>query len=135
MMNPNSTQKQQQKQANTFKHHQRSAFKAFKKPLIKQAWLSSSKKQKNNRPKFQKDYSSQSVLKCMTVGIVLKYKQCSPNFQYNSQLHPPRRILTKPSEPAGNNDYDNIENNLLLAANDVLNGRFVRNIFSVDIFF
>ena len=47
------------------------------------------------------------------------YKKCNPSFGYSSNLNP-RRQLTKPSEPAGNNGHDNENSDLIISVNDVL---------------
>ena len=47
------------------------------------------------------------------------YKKCNPGFGYTSNLNP-RRSLTKPSEPAGNDGHDNENSDLIISVNDIL---------------
>ena len=47
------------------------------------------------------------------------YKKCNPGFEYASHLNP-RRMLTKPSKPAGNGGHDNENQELIISVNDVL---------------
>ena len=47
------------------------------------------------------------------------YKKCNPGFGYSSNLNP-RRHLTKPSEPAGNDGHDNENSDLIISVNDIL---------------
>jgi hypothetical protein len=79
--------------------------------------------QQNQQPKeqrYKKAYAKQNVLKSLSVGIVLKYKMCSSDFMYSN----PRRVITNPSTPAGNNGLDNADGNLILYVDDVLDGRY-----------
>lgn len=47
------------------------------------------------------------------------YSICDPNFRYEA-THNPRRVLTKPSQPAHNNGSDNQDYDYILYVNDVL---------------
>lgn len=47
------------------------------------------------------------------------YSKVYPAFRYNRSTNP-RRMLTKPHVPAGNNGFDNDASDLILCVNDVL---------------
>ncbi|WAR61318.1 hypothetical protein PtB15_12B3 [Puccinia triticina] len=47
----------------------------------------------------------------------------NPAFRYELSLNP-RRVLTKPSKPAGNNGLDNEDSDYILYVNDILGGTF-----------
>lgn len=55
----------------------------------------------------------------LTVSLTTTYKRCNPAFTYAGQK-PARRVLTKPSEPAEGQLYDNINSDLIVAVDDVL---------------
>jgi hypothetical protein len=96
--------------------HDHQAFRKFIK--AKTAWITTNSQQQTQPLKRQ------SLLKTLTVGIVQAYQQCSDKFKYSRHMNP-KRILTKPSSSSGwNNGLDNEEANLILAVNDVLNGRY-----------
>lgn len=76
--------------------------------------------QQPTQEQYRKAYDKQDVLKSMSVGLVLKYKMCSSDFKYSN----PRRVITNPSTPVGNNGLDNADGNLILYVDDVLDGRF-----------
>ena len=54
-----------------------------------------------------------------TVKLLPTYRQCHPDFKYSSKLNP-KRILTKPSEAAHNNGWDNENHDYILHVNEVL---------------
>lgn len=58
-------------------------------------------------------------LKCLTTQLAQTYSICDPNFRYEA-THNPRRVLTKPSQPAHNNGSDNQDYDYILYVNDVL---------------
>ena len=59
-------------------------------------------------------------LAILTAQLTQCYERCNPvGFAY-SDAQNPRRVLTKPSEPAGNEGFDNAHGDLILAVNDVL---------------
>ncbi|CCE61530.1 hypothetical protein TPHA_0A04570 [Tetrapisispora phaffii CBS 4417] len=62
-----------------------------------------------------------SPLHALTSGLVTTYSLCSPDFQYNLSKNP-KRVLTKPSEPAYNNGFDNVNSDLILYVNSILGG-------------
>jgi dual specificity protein kinase YAK1 len=49
------------------------------------------------------------------------YRLVNPAFRYELSLNP-RRVLTKPSKPAGNNGLDNEDSDYILYVNDILGG-------------
>lgn len=58
-------------------------------------------------------------LKALTTQLSQTYHLVDPNFRYEFSLNP-RRVLTKPSKPCGNNGYDNEDSDYILYVNDVL---------------
>lgn len=58
-------------------------------------------------------------LKALTVALPQTYHLVNPNFRYETSLNP-RRVLTKPSKPAGNEGFDNDDSDYILYVNDVL---------------
>lgn len=60
-----------------------------------------------------------SPLKALTTQLSQTYHLVNPNFRYEFSLNP-RRVLTKPSKPCGNNGYDNEDSDYILYVNDVL---------------
>lgn len=58
-------------------------------------------------------------LKALTTQLSQTYHLVNPNFRYEFSLNP-RRVLTKPSKPCGNNGYDNEDCDYILYVNDVL---------------
>lgn len=69
-------------------------------------------------------YSSVNRLFCpvrqATSGLLDLYRRCNPDFKYSQSI--PRRCLTKPSDPAHNNDYDNQHHDYIIYVNDTLDG-------------
>ncbi|KAH8919022.1 kinase-like protein [Atractiella rhizophila] len=63
--------------------------------------------------------SSPSPLLSLTVRLPQLYASINPQFRYESRDNP-RRVLTKPSKPAGNDNYDNEDSDYILYVNDVL---------------
>ncbi|ORY96840.1 kinase-like domain-containing protein [Syncephalastrum racemosum] len=57
----------------------------------------------------------------MTRSLNATYQACNDGFRYNT-VHNPRRVLTKPSKPAGNDGYDNEDFDYILYVNDILGG-------------
>ena len=47
------------------------------------------------------------------------YQLCNDTFRYNA-VQNPRRVLTKPSKPCGNDGYDNEDFDYILYVNDIL---------------
>ncbi|KAI8442774.1 kinase-like domain-containing protein [Phakopsora pachyrhizi] len=62
-----------------------------------------------------------SPLKALTIHLASTYRLINPNFRYELSLNP-RRVLTKPSKPAGNNGMDNEDSDYILYVNDILGG-------------
>ena len=62
---------------------------------------------------------SPKVMKLLTIGILQTYRSCNPSFRYLSSANP-RRVITKPSQGISNNNYDNINSDLIFYVNDVL---------------
>lgn len=60
-------------------------------------------------------------LKALTTQLCQTYHLVNPAFRYEFSLNP-RRVLTKPSKPAGNDGYDNEDSDYILYVNDVLGG-------------
>ncbi|KAJ3225420.1 dual specificity protein kinase yak1 [Chytriomyces hyalinus] len=63
--------------------------------------------------------SHQNPAVCLTHGLVECYARCNPDFNYVRDLNP-KRVLTKPSKPALNDGFDNVENDYILNVNDLL---------------
>jgi dual specificity protein kinase YAK1 len=63
--------------------------------------------------------SDNQPLKALTTQLSQTYHLVNPNFRYEFSSNP-RRVLTKPSQPAGNNGYDNEDSDYILYVNDVL---------------
>ena len=63
--------------------------------------------------------SSSQIIARASVYLTDSYKKCNPGFEYASHLNP-RRMLTKPSKPAGNGGHDNENQELIISVNDVL---------------
>lgn len=60
-----------------------------------------------------------SPLKALTTNLNLTYQKVNPHFRYETALNP-RRVLTKPSKPAGNDGFDNEDSDYILYVNDLL---------------
>ncbi|KAJ3405503.1 Homeodomain-interacting protein kinase 3 [Chytriomyces hyalinus] len=63
--------------------------------------------------------SHQNPAVCLTHGLVECYARCNPDFKYVRALNP-KRVLTKPSKPALNDGFDNVEHDYILNVNDLL---------------
>lgn len=63
--------------------------------------------------------STPQPVKALTTQLSQTYHLVNPNFRYEFSLNP-RRVLTKPSKPAGNDGYDNEDSDYILYVNDVL---------------
>ena len=63
--------------------------------------------------------SPTQIIARASVYLTDSYKKCNPGFEYASHLNP-RRMLTKPSKPAGNGGHDNENQELIISVNDVL---------------
>jgi len=61
-------------------------------------------------------------LKALTRDLLHTYTGCNHDYKYSSKLNP-RRTLTKPSQPAGNQNYDNANGDYILYVSDVLEGK------------
>ncbi|KAA1063776.1 dual specificity protein kinase yak1 [Puccinia graminis f. sp. tritici] len=62
-----------------------------------------------------------SPLSALTIHLADTYRLVNPAFRYELSLNP-RRVLTKPSKPAGNNGLDNEDSDYILYVNDILGG-------------
>ncbi|KAI9264296.1 kinase-like domain-containing protein [Phascolomyces articulosus] len=60
-----------------------------------------------------------SPLLALTRDLNTTYQLCNDTFRYNA-VHNPRRVLTKPSKPCGNDGYDNEDFDYILYVNDIL---------------
>lgn len=60
-----------------------------------------------------------SPIKALTVALPQTYRLINPGFKYETSLNP-RRVLTKPSKPAGNEGFDNEDSDYILYVNDLL---------------
>ncbi|KAG6831676.1 hypothetical protein H0H92_008319 [Tricholoma furcatifolium] len=60
-----------------------------------------------------------SPLRQLTTNILETYHICNPSFRYES-THNPRRVLTKPSKPVHNDNFDNEDYDYILYVNDWL---------------
>ncbi|OAV88453.1 CMGC/DYRK/YAK protein kinase [Puccinia triticina 1-1 BBBD Race 1] len=67
------------------------------------------------------DGSFISPLSALTIHLADTYRLVNPAFRYELSLNP-RRVLTKPSKPAGNNGLDNEDSDYILYVNDILGG-------------
>ncbi|CAH7688172.1 CMGC/DYRK/YAK protein kinase [Phakopsora pachyrhizi] len=65
-----------------------------------------------------------SPLKALTIHLASTYRLINPNFRYELSLNP-RRVLTKPSKPAGNNGMDNEDSDYILYVNDILGHKYL----------
>lgn len=64
----------------------------------------------------------EKLLKSLTVDICDTFKKRNPFFKYDS-THNPKRVLTKPSEPAKNEGYDNENFDYILYVHGLLDER------------
>ncbi|KAL0252047.1 hypothetical protein GEMRC1_001259 [Eukaryota sp. GEM-RC1] len=62
---------------------------------------------------------SPPIIHRVTLNLVQSYADSNPQFQYSPSRNP-RRILTKPYQPASNNGKDNVNSDLILHVNDIL---------------
>ncbi len=89
------------------------------------------------RPETSSNNASEmktQILKRVTHSFLdLLKKSSNGTFVYKSQFE--KICLTKPSNPAPNNELDNEEGNLIVYLNDVLNNRFVSKFFVDDFLF
>lgn len=60
-----------------------------------------------------------SPLRALTTDLARTYALVNSEFRYELS-HNPRRVLTKPSKPAGNNGFDNEDSDYILYVNDIL---------------
>lgn len=58
-------------------------------------------------------------MKALTTQLPQTYHLVNPMFRYETSLNP-RRVLTKPSKPAGNEGFDNEDSDYILYVNDIL---------------
>lgn len=89
----------------------------------------------NKVPKFRRaslNTKAISPLVALTKNLITTYRLCSPDFTYHASRNP-RRILTKPSDPVGNNGYDNIDSDYILYVNDVLGTEQNRRYLVLDV--
>lgn len=63
--------------------------------------------------------TSLQPLKALTTALPQTYHLVNPAFVYETSRNP-RRVLTKPSKPAGNEGFDNEDSDYILYVNDVL---------------
>lgn len=61
--------------------------------------------------------SGAKLVPSLTASLVQTYQRCSPAFRYSSKLAP-RRLLTKPADPASNSGWDNANHDLIVAVGD-----------------
>ncbi|EDO17397.1 hypothetical protein Kpol_1060p53 [Vanderwaltozyma polyspora DSM 70294] len=73
-----------------------------------------------------------SPLNALTTGLITTYSLCSPDFAYKTSKNP-KRVLTKPNEPRGNNGFDNVNSDYILYVNDVLGTEQNRKYLVLDI--
>ncbi len=57
-----------------------------------------------------------------TRDLAAFYHSCNPEFDWRKDVNP-RRVLTKPSQPALNDGYDNEDNDYILYVNDILGSK------------
>lgn len=63
--------------------------------------------------------TSDTIVQKLTVSLPKTFNSVNPNFKYTEKQNP-RRALTKPSQAAGNNGFDNVNNDYVLYVNDYL---------------
>lgn len=71
------------------------------------------------RPSPPELHSLVQPLRALTTQLATTYQTVNPAFRYE-HAHNPRRVLTKPSVPAGNEGVDNEDADYILYVNDVL---------------
>ncbi|CDF35336.1 Serine/threonine protein kinase [Chondrus crispus] len=69
-------------------------------------------------PSRQVPSAHRAPLHHATSGLLSLYSRCNPAFLFIRSV--PRRCLTKPTHPAGNDGYDNIHHDYILHVNDTL---------------
>lgn len=65
-----------------------------------------------------------SLVKELTLNLVLTYKHCSENFNYSDKQQF-KRILTEPGIPVEESSNDNVEGNLIVSVNDLLKNQYL----------
>lgn len=89
----------------------------------------------HDQPKYRRalpEGGTLSPLAALTKQLSTTYHICNPEFNYQSSKNP-RRILTKPSEGAHNNGYDNVDSDYILYVNDILGVDEKRRYLVLDI--
>lgn len=74
--------------------------------------------------------TSTNLLYRCTFSLVRTFKMVNPKFGYNEQSNP-RRVLTKPSERADNQGYDNKDHDYILYVHDIISGPRAPNRYQV----
>lgn len=59
------------------------------------------------------------VVSSLSSSIVDTYSRCNPGYAYDPRASRPIKILTKPSEPAIPGGHDNVNDDLIVAVNDI----------------
>ncbi len=86
-------------------------------------------------PKYRRATSRNtyvSPLNALTTSISASYLMCAPEFSYRKSQNP-RRVLTKPSEPGGNQGFDNESQDYILYVNDILGTQENKKYLVIDI--
>jgi len=89
----------------------------------------------NVKPKYRRATSRNtyvSPLNALTTSISASYMMCVPEFSYRKSQNP-RRVLTKPSEPRGNQGFDNDSQDYILYVNDILGTQENKKYLVIDI--
>lgn len=58
------------------------------------------------------------MVSSLSLSLVATYRRCSPSFTYSTHLTP-RRVLTKPADPAEPGGADNANSDLIVSVGDV----------------
>ena len=69
-------------------------------------------------------------MKWLTEGLITTYRKCNAQFQYKPGITIPRRVLTNPSVPCGNNGLDNERADLILHVGDVLTSDITKSLIT-----
>ena len=64
----------------------------------------------------------ESITKKVSQYLLQTYVTCNPNYSYQP-INNPRRVLTKPSVPAGNDGHDNEDCDYILYVNDIMGSK------------
>ena len=92
----------------------------------------SSSSSSHNRPIDRQRYSGHKLAYLLTADLINTYRRCNVSFGYDLDMNP-RRVLTKPSQPARNHGYDNVDSDYILYVNDVLGDKEGQKYMVIDV--